>query len=103
MHFCFPFTYASCSSSQEFLEEDFTLLSEERVEVPTSEYEMMGKDGKIFPTNPKPLFLYDTVKKEYQRNCTDIFWLSDVMSCLTDLQHFHPKWWMCFQKSPEYK
>ncbi|XP_015277961.1 PREDICTED: caspase recruitment domain-containing protein 14 [Gekko japonicus] len=35
----------SRSSSQEFLEEDFALLSEEKVEDPTSEYEMVGKDG----------------------------------------------------------
>nr|XP_056717772.1 caspase recruitment domain-containing protein 14 [Euleptes europaea] len=34
----------SRSSSQEFLEEDFALLSEEKVEDPTSEYEMVGKD-----------------------------------------------------------
>ncbi|XP_060109018.1 caspase recruitment domain-containing protein 14-like isoform X2 [Heteronotia binoei] len=32
-------------SSQEFLEEDFALLSEEKGEDPTSEYEMVGKDG----------------------------------------------------------
>ncbi|XP_077184317.1 caspase recruitment domain-containing protein 14 [Paroedura picta] len=38
-------SFFSRSSSQEFLEEDFALLSEETVEDSTSEYEMMGKDG----------------------------------------------------------
>lgn len=47
MHFYFPLTDVSCSTSQEFLEEDFALLSEEKVEDPTSDYEIVGKDGKF--------------------------------------------------------
>ncbi|XP_048346294.1 caspase recruitment domain-containing protein 14 [Sphaerodactylus townsendi] len=45
----------SRSNSQEFLEEDFALLSEEKVEDPMSEYEMVGKEdgtSQWLHTNP---------------------------------------------------